>query len=636
MLNHQKHPNPSHPRGRSGLKVLLAGTLLTALIACNTPPPPIQPVDGKPAAPQGLSAAANGTSITLKWTANTEATLSGYLVYRGGANGAFTKLTASPITATDYTDSGLNYATTYQYQVVAVNKVGESAAATASAKTADKPTGPQPALQLANPVTVPYPDRLIFSRIQNPNPSIPNVTHTTNVLTLSNTGVAPLVISALTLQDAWQLDNPPALPLTIAPGASQNLTLRFTAGNTGYHAGSLTIQSNDPTTPSRVVQLRGLSQDHSEDNQEPSLPDLLKALGYRVNLVGGQVADSGSGAYGSYLTVNQDGLVRRQGEEVMSAYWQAADASQKVQVTQLASYHTQGNTATLSWYSKGKTTANTIMTAAGAEAQSVLPHLNGSPTQLANASFTPSSTFGFKVDAEWSDPAKNSQTADINHGCTPGPCGQHLRFWPLRDRTGQLVPNTYLLGMDYSGINYDYQDNLYLISNIKPAPMLIDVGMTTTYTDPAGNVWLPDQDQNKYTVYTPSTAIAEPSTAYTGSIAGTTNPQLYRTYRGNVGTSTPQDQRVIAFNIPVGNGTYNLNLHFADLAHTTSGQRVFDVTVENKLQVDDLDIVARAGGGKTALVVPVNGVQVTDGLLTISLKASIDFPSIAGIEIIPQ
>ena len=42
-------------------------------------------------------------------------------------------------------------------------------------------------------------------------------------------------------------------------------------------------------------------------------------------------------------------------------------------------------------------------------------------------------------------------------------------FFPARDRQGNLIPNTYIVGMDYLGINYDYQDNLFLVSNIKAA-----------------------------------------------------------------------------------------------------------------------------------------------------------------------
>ena len=84
-------------------------------------------------------------------------------------------------------------------------------------------------------------------------------------------------------------------------------------------------------------------------------------------------------------------------------------------------------------------------------------HAIGVATRSGSVSPT-TAVFGFKIDSEWSDPTRNNQTADQQHGC-PGPCGHHIRFWPLRDRNGQLVPNTYLISMDYAGINYDYNDN---------------------------------------------------------------------------------------------------------------------------------------------------------------------------------
>jgi len=67
-----------------------------------------------------------------------------------------------------------------------------------------------------------------------------------------------------------------------------------------------------------------------------------------------------------------------------------------------------------------------------------------------------------RVDNEWSDPTKNVQEK------SGGGYGHHLRFFPVRTLSGLLIPDTYLLVMDYQGINYDYQDNIYIISNIRP------------------------------------------------------------------------------------------------------------------------------------------------------------------------
>src|SRR4029434_7759855 len=75
----------------------------------------------------------------------------------------------------------------------------------------------------------------------------------------------------------------------------------------------------------------------------------------------------------------------------------------------------------------------------------------------------PTKAFGFRVDGEWSDPTLNGPVAG-----NPDDQGHHVRFWVLRDKSGNIVPNTYLMSMDYSGINYDYQDNVYIVTNLKP------------------------------------------------------------------------------------------------------------------------------------------------------------------------
>jgi len=46
--------------------------------------------------------------------------------------------------------------------------------------------------------------------------------------------------------------------------------------------------------------------------------------------------------------------------------------------------------------------------------------------------------------------------------------GHSVRFYPARDREGEFIPNTWLMVMDYHGVNYDYNDNTYLITNIRP------------------------------------------------------------------------------------------------------------------------------------------------------------------------
>nr|WP_165795416.1 malectin domain-containing carbohydrate-binding protein [Deinococcus koreensis] len=478
----------------------------------------------------------------------------------------------------------------------------------------------QPNIVLTNLDGGPFQNWLSFSKVGTGVPATPSTTeHNVSTLRISNTGVDPLNVNLQITGTFTLLSGPPAF--TVAPGASSDVKVRFVGDNLPVQRGTLVVQSNDPQTPSTTIQLAGAWQPVYENNQEPNLDQLVReTLGFTTAFsTGGQ-------------SINQKGSVMAQGDEMLSPFWQRANTSQPVNVWQLAAYHTQNSTATLYWHSKADSAALQVLKHAPTSAQSILPRKDDGSV-LAQANFTPTAaTFGFRIDnSEWSDDTRNSQTADRRNGCVD-PCGHHLRFYKAKNPAGQVMPNTYLLIMDYSGINYDYNDNVYLISNVQPAPFLIDtgVGAGASYTDPAGNVWTSDRDRNNVASFTPNTAVNEPATATSVEILGTDNDQLYRTYRGNVGGVTP---RTLTYNIPLENGTYQLKLHFAELNWTTAGKRVFDVLVNGQVKISNLDIVAQAGGANTALVLPVPSVQVTNGKLNLAFAASVDYPSISGIEI---
>jgi poly(3-hydroxybutyrate) depolymerase len=85
-------------------------------------PPALQP-------PAGLAVGATtSNSVTLSWNAANGAT--GYYVYRNGS-----RVNASAVTGTSYTDGGLAASTTYSYQVSATNGSSESALSAAVAGT---------------------------------------------------------------------------------------------------------------------------------------------------------------------------------------------------------------------------------------------------------------------------------------------------------------------------------------------------------------------------------------------------------------------------------------------------------------------------------------------------------------------
>jgi hypothetical protein len=430
-------------------------------------------------------------------------------------------------------------------------------------------------------------------------------------------------VNGLTVTGAWAITPAVLLPATVQPGGQLDVRLQFRAEGGDLNTGSLKIDSSDPDRPSLVVQLAGFWQSVSEGGQEPELSELASLFGYATKIVGaGQ-------------SLNRAGLVQAVGDEVLSPYWDVADTSRPVSVRQLAAYHTQGNGATISWFAKGSGsgTSTSVFGMAGIDGQSILPHRGGSATQYAEGSFTPGGAFGLKVDSETSDPTKNNTAPDKNNGCT-GLCGHHMRFWPVKDRQGAIVPNTYIMSMDYSGINYDYNDNVYLISNMKPAGILYRLNTAgPAYTDNSGQPWTSDAG-----LFSPASGIAEDGGSPPPAIALTENDTLYQTYRGNTGSITP---RTMTFELPVAGGpsVVNLRLHFAELywgarAAGGVGSRVFDIIVEGVTVKDNFDIFATAGGSRRALVVPIQGVAVNDGSLTITLKAEVDYAAISGIEVI--
>jgi hypothetical protein len=95
---------------------------------------PVSAVDTTPPANvSGLNAASNRDgSITLSWTAPSDADLKGYNVYRDG-----TKINSQTVTAISYKDSSVAIGTTYTYRVASLDLAGnESSGVTRTATSA--------------------------------------------------------------------------------------------------------------------------------------------------------------------------------------------------------------------------------------------------------------------------------------------------------------------------------------------------------------------------------------------------------------------------------------------------------------------------------------------------------------------
>jgi pectin methylesterase-like acyl-CoA thioesterase len=105
-----------------------------------------------PAAVSGMTVSADTSRVKLDWTSNSEPDLAGYLVYRAtSAEGDYTKVTASPVTSSEYSDTAAPAGLPSYYRVTAVDKSGnESASVSATGTRRDKTAPGQPTGLTAN------------------------------------------------------------------------------------------------------------------------------------------------------------------------------------------------------------------------------------------------------------------------------------------------------------------------------------------------------------------------------------------------------------------------------------------------------------------------------------------------------
>ncbi|WP_242927389.1 malectin domain-containing carbohydrate-binding protein [Pontibacter vulgaris] len=317
----------------------------------------------------------------------------------------------------------------------------------------------------------PASDHLDFSTIQIPwrrknedGTYTPyNANHDKVRLKISNRGSGTLTISKLTLSNtvSWKIvsingsaySSSTSFPKSLGTGAAIEVIIQFIAKDLGGRVkilnDRLTISSNDALTPAKEIKLSGLWQYKGEGINEPYAVEVIRAFGF-LSRTG---FNSNDGVIdGNDLVPNSD--------EILSAFFVRADPSRPVSVVQMSAHHgCCSSTESFRWYYKGSSTVTTLFTHNSLDGQSLLPRRSGSSTEVAAGTFSPSGAFGLRVASAYSDRTRNYQ----------GKIG--MRIWKAIDAAGNIIPNAYIIGGDYLGTqftNYDYQDNIYYISNVRP------------------------------------------------------------------------------------------------------------------------------------------------------------------------
>ena len=118
----------------------------------------------------------------------------------------------------------------------------------------------------------------------------------------------------------------------------------------------------------------------------------------------------------------------------------------------------------------------------------------------------------------------------------------------------------------------------------------------------------------------------------TGAVSGTVDPALFQSGR------TAPDSGSLIYNFPLSNGSYQVNLYFAELnkGDDSVGARVFNVSLQGKLTYANLDIFATVGAG--AALIKTSNISVTNGAAQLEFDTvpGTDRAKIIAIEIVPS
>ena len=450
-----------------------------------------------------------------------------------------------------------------------------------------QPANATPTLSVKNTLGYPSNDILPFNVAEHMDANVGNNFRTNDTLTISNSGTSsdPLTYTAsISGTDASDFAITGGGSGSLAAGGVATLGVKFQAtSGERIHTATLTITSNDPAHTTEIIALKGYWQQYSEQagpgqpSEEPTAQQIVNGL-----LGFGNPIPDASGVD------NQGGPTLAPGE-ISASYFQAADTSAQVRVTDLSNFHSEAyqdnmgayhpTTSYFDWYVQGHASSPTqIFADQPYEGQMVLPLSAGtnggtSTSNVAGGHFNPGTQiFGLAVEpnmtkgtGEYSDPTLNSDAGNKDSmGVDRIPASQFghlLRFFPAEDENGVVIPNTYIVLHDYSTstTNFDFNDEIYLISNIIPVGQVKTPRTVYSQATSGGNLinfTSPDDgpmvtgfniyrstspDPTTFTLLT--TAGRHPSTSYldTSATPGTT----YYYAIASAGVGGTESQRVV-------------------------------------------------------------------------------------------
>ena len=292
------------------------------------------------------------------------------------------------------------------------------------------------------------------------------------------------------------------VPATIAPGADLQVTVDMTTTGTGlpamppgpapYNSGSnlltatLTAALGSGSAQASVYGLLLV-----QNNYEPTLGQILTTLGYDLNV--GQAQND----WNPNTSMNAADLpgVEANTDEVAAPSFVKATGAASVTMNVVARFSPEG-ILPYGWYPSSATTpasnetkiagamtVGTMSMVTDAQTSNKARMVYPPPVAGSATSFDPGTTpFGIWVYSDqfsemWNEGGKpangnydysqNALNTD-NAANTPAVVNR-IKAYPLKDATGTLIPQSYLIAVEEAG-NGDYQDYVFVLGNVTVAP----------------------------------------------------------------------------------------------------------------------------------------------------------------------
>ena len=292
-------------------------------------------------------------------------------------------------------------------------------------------------------------------------------------LRIHNDGTNPLVITRLSTTNTsnFRLNGVPSGTFSIAPKSYREVEVQFitTGGETRrIVTESLVLQSNADNASSVRATFTGAYMKDIEGGSEINVQQVIEAFGLKTKL---GVDDNGnlqvrpSSYYPSESRVNS-GL---EGDLILAGLFEQANLSQPVQMVQLAAFHGPGGSPSELRNSSSLNIVGGMKYNHGNQYhQTLLPRITDTSSEPAG-DYTSSTGQVFQIllagYRSTGGTYENTRKDEI----------LAVRTYKVVDRSGRVVPNEYIVAMDYVGNgcgagnnNCDWNDNVAYITNVRP------------------------------------------------------------------------------------------------------------------------------------------------------------------------